>query len=172
MSAPSSVPDISAEMRRLMDEAKYAAIRYSSGLGKVHSENHRLNDALQKADSELEAKIASLESSLLEARRDSQRLDAALLDAGAKLCDLEVWHQIANDYRAAASMYAKECADRRSRIASLEKEAVDARRMVAVWKATIEMDARDIERAAVELDVYEFRTFALSIARRWLGMKE
>lgn len=57
----------------------------------------------------------------------------------------------------------------KQRLALLERGVVDARRMVAVWKATIEMDSRDIERAAVELDVYEFRTLALSIVRRWLG---
>ena len=44
--------------------------------------------------------------------------------------------------------------------------------MVAVWKATIEMDSRDIERAALEMDVYEFRTFALSIVRRWLRQSQ
>ena len=44
--------------------------------------------------------------------------------------------------------------------------------MVAVWKATIERDSREIERAAVEMDVYEFRTFALSIVRRWLGKSQ
>lgn len=54
----------------------------------------------------------------------------------------------------------------------LEREAITAKALVGVWKATIERDSRDLVAAAAELDVYEFRTFALSIARRWLGMKE
>ena len=146
--------------------------------------NRALNDLYaslpDEIADELEEKVIAGTTSF-QARLFAQRTEIESLRARREYDDADMkklgeWVQANLNHHAGLSWsegIAREFAALRARAEKAEAlyaEALDTdKAMVAVWKATIERDSRDIERAAVELDVYEFRTFALLIVRRWLG---